>query len=85
MNRQALRNILIVEIQQQQTYSVLVKRIKDRKDIVFHKDNIPADAAPIHALCLQLLAKGIVKLNIENKSLIGTDNLEAKNVKISGL
>ena len=60
-----------------------MKQIKDKKDIVFHKDNIPGDAAPIHALCLQLLAKGIVELNIENKSLVGTDKLEAKHVNIS--
>ena len=75
--------LLIVNMQQQTHYTKFVKQIKEKKDIVYDKDSIPGDAAPIHALCLQLLAKGIVKLNIENKSLIGTSNLEAKHIDVS--
>ena len=83
VNKQALTSILIVNMQQQTHYTKFVKQIKEKKDIVYDKDSIPGDAAPIHALCLQLLAKGIVKLNIENKSLIGTSNLEAKHIDVS--
>ena len=70
-------------MQQQTHYTKFVKQIKEKKDIVYDKDSIPGDAAPIHALCLQLLAKGIVSLNIEHKSLIGTDKVEAKHVNVS--
>ena len=43
-------SILIVNIQQQPNYTEFVKQIKDKKDIVFHKDNIPVNAAPIDNL-----------------------------------
>ena len=43
-----------------------------------------SDIAPIHALCLQLVAKGIVKLDIndEGRTHVGTKNLRHNMVTV---
>ena len=61
----------------QPNYSAFLNLIKWRKGVIFHEDDVPKNAGPIHALCLQMLA--IVKLNFSN-SLVGTCKLEAQNV-----
>ncbi|EJK55970.1 hypothetical protein THAOC_24227, partial [Thalassiosira oceanica] len=85
VNRQALTNIVLTQVlnaQKQLNYSAFLSLIKERKGAIFHKDHIPKDAGPIHALCLQMLAIGLIQLNVDN-SLVGTSKLEAQHVMVN--
>ncbi|KAL7548847.1 hypothetical protein ACHAWF_015173 [Thalassiosira exigua] len=68
-------------------YDEFIKQIKKSKNEIFEPNDVPNKLmGPIHALCLQLLAKGIVDLGVsdEGKAFIGTDKLEAKHIVVKG-
>ena len=52
---------------------------KRKKDIFV---NNTTSAGPIHALLLQLFANRIIKFNIKDNNLIGTDKLSLKHITI---
>lgn len=55
------------------TCSDLISALKSGKDKIFHPDNMPnKNVGQIHGLALQLLAKGIIGLDVVDKSMIGT-------------
>ncbi len=63
----------------------LVQYIKQQKLHIFHKNDVPKTfMGPIHALCLQLLASGIIDISIneDKKLLIGKTDLNCGNVVI---
>eukprot|EP00956_Cyclotella_meneghiniana_P033009 scaffold92750_cov52-Cyclotella_meneghiniana.AAC.2 len=66
--------------------NVTVQALKDAfwtaKERVFHADSRPKNKGPIHALCLQLFAKGIIHLDISNHTKIGTETIMDKDVSI---
>ena len=65
------------------TTSALIKSIKSKKDEIYHKDDVPNKMmGPIHALCLQLVAKSIIELAIadDKRNLIGKTDLSPLNV-----
>ena len=65
------------------TTGVLIKLIKSNKNQIYHKNDIPNKMmGPIHALCLQLVAKRIIELAItdDKKNLIGMTDLSPLNV-----
>jgi superfamily II DNA helicase RecQ len=59
----------------------LLTKLKKSKAEFFHEDHIPGDhdAAPIHALALQLVAAGILEFDLNDKSKAGTKKLSEKN------
>ena len=59
----------------------LISALKSGKDKIFHPDNMPSkNMGQIHGLALQLLAKGIIGLDVVDKSKIGTKQLGKKNL-----
>ena len=77
------RLLITFSLGRMQTAGALIKFIKSNKGDIFHKNNVPNKMMGfIHALCLQLFAKGIVELGIsdEKKNLIGKPDLSPMNV-----
>ena len=67
----------------QPKYDEFVKFVKDVNVVVIMPGDVPNKVVlPIHALCLQLLANGIIELAVGDKgsSLIGSDKLEHKQI-----
>ena len=63
--------------------SELISTLKSGKDKIFHPVIMPKkNMGQIHGLALQLLAKGIIGLDVEDKSKIGTPHLGKKNLVI---
>ena len=65
------------------TTGALIKSIKSKKDEIYHVDDVPNKMmGPIHALCLQLVAKSIIELAIadDKRNLIGKTDLSPLNV-----
>ena len=67
------------------TTGALIKFVKDRQRLFFHKHDQPKKGmGPIHALCLQLIASGILEFAIGDGSTkdIGKNDLNISNVVI---
>ena len=65
-------------------YKSMVKIIKERKEYIFHKNDVPEKKmAPIHALILQLLAKGILALGVLDMTKIGKKKFSAAHVSMT--
>ena len=63
--------------------SDFVKALKVDKDNIFHASDVPKDEmGPIHALVLQLIAKGIVALGISDSTKMGTAKLKDNDVML---
>jgi len=61
------------------------KFVKDKRNDIFEEGQAPGKlVGPIHALCLQLIAKGLVELDINTseKKYVGTDKLQSNHVVI---
>ena len=62
-------------------YKAFVKSLKIKKEDIFHADDVPSKLmGPIHALALQLLAKGIIELKVSDQTKVGTDNLNGTHI-----
>ncbi len=67
------------------SHEQFIKFIKGVKNDIFEPGEVPGNVdGTIHALCLQLVANGIVDMKISDagRSLIGTNQLEAKHVVV---
>ena len=84
VNRVHIQSVVTTLIMQYN--NVTVQALKDAfwtaKERVFHADSRPKNKGPIHALCLQLFAKGIIHLDISNHTKIGTETIMDKDVSI---
>ena len=61
-----------------------VKALKVHKTDIFHKSDVPSTfIGPIHALAVQLLAKGIIKLIVSDGTKVGTKYLNDKHILVS--
>ena len=56
------------------------KAIKKSKNLIF--ENPPKPMGPIHALMLQLVANGIVKLGVADSSKVGKEKLTVRDVEL---
>ena len=62
-------------------YKAFIKSLKIKKEDIFHPDDVPKKLmGPIHALALQLLAKGIIELKVSDQIKVGTDNLNDTHI-----
>ena len=69
--------------EQPPTADFFIKTIKHLKDTIYEPEEVPKGVVgPIHGLCLQLLANGIIDLGISDlgKAHIGKDTLTAAHV-----
>ena len=65
-------------------YKSFIKSIKENKTFIFHENHVPnKQMGPIHALVLQLLAKGIISVGVSDVSKIGSDKLNATHIVIT--
>ena len=65
------------------TVQMLKDSIWDARERVFDSQSQPQKKSPVHALCLQLFARGIINLGVNNTSLIGTESIRDKDVCIT--
>lgn len=65
------------------TVQMLKDSIWDARGRIFHSQSQPQKKSPVHALCLQLFAKGIINLGVTNTSKIGTETIMNKDVCIT--
>jgi len=66
--------------------SDVIKAMKEEKERLFHPEDVPNHLMfQIHALCLQLVAKGILAVSVKeaSKEKIGTNKLTDKDLVIS--
>ena len=62
----------------------LVRSTKESRKTLFHRDDVPSQGVgQIHALCLQLIAAGIISLAVTDRSRIGTDKMSSKVVAVT--
>jgi hypothetical protein len=74
VHRETLSRILITFCSmggKSKTTNDLVKFIKTKKSSIYHVSNVPKPMGPIHGLCLQLVATGIIDLGISNEFFFG--------------
>jgi len=67
------------------TTGELVKFVKDRQQLIFHKNDQPTTGmGPIHALCLQLIATGILEFGIDETRArrVGKSDIHMGNIVI---
>ena len=62
----------------------LVRSMKESRKILFHRDDVPLQGVgQIHALCLQLIAAGIISLAVTDRSKIGKEKMSSKVVAVT--
>ena len=60
-----------------------MKMLKANKQSIFHTDNLPkTNMGQYHALALQLVAKGVIALDVTETSKIGTNKLSTDHIGI---
>ena len=63
------------------TPKALIKMLKSNKQLIFHEDHIPKTTiGQYHALALQLVAKGVIGLDVTETSKIGTNKLTTDHI-----
>ena len=61
-----------------------IKVLKKHKEDYFHKNDVPKQLmGPIHGLALQLLAKGIIELQVSDHTKVGTKELNDKHILVA--
>ena len=66
------------------TVGKFVKLMKTNKGLIFHEDDVPGrEMGQVHALCLQMIAKGIIELKVNNKTNIGTDEMTRGELSVA--
>ena len=66
------------------TPQVLLKLLKQNKTAIFHSDHVPKKkTGQFHALAIQLLAKGIIGLDIPDNNKVGTNKLTGEHIRIT--
>ena len=61
-----------------------IKALKSKKEDIFHASNVPnKKMGPIHALALQLLSRGIISVDVVDRTKLGTDKLREEHLTVS--
>jgi hypothetical protein len=85
VHRETLSGLLITFCSmgsESKTTNDLVKFIKTKKSLIYHVSDVPKPMGPIHRLCLQLVATGIIDLGISNEKKIRRSDMIPANVII---
>ena len=87
VNRQGVMSLLVQRVHgsdKDVTLRDLVRSMKESRKTLFHRDDVPSPGVGnIHALCLQLIAAGIISLAVTDPSRIGTDKMSSKIVVVT--
>jgi len=61
-----------------------VKAMKQSRKFIFHDDDAPPKGkeSQIHAVCLQMVAGGIISFKVDDKKKIGTDKLRRADLSV---
>ena len=75
VNKEGLQSMLADKVHgSSKTIGQFVKLMKAHKGVILHEDDVPGrEMGQVHALCLQMIAKGIIQLKVDDKTKIGTD------------
>ena len=61
-----------------------VKLMKAHKGLIFHEDDVPGrEMGRVHALCLQMTAKGIIELKMDDETKMGTDKVTRRELSVA--
>ena len=62
-----------------------LKTLKGARQKLCHKDDVPKgkEMGQVHAVCLQMIAKGIISLNVTDRTKVGTDKIEKKHLAVT--
>ena len=54
-----------------------LKTLKNNRQNLFYKDDVPKgkEMGQVHAVCLQLVARGIISLGVTDRTKVGTEKL----------
>ena len=87
VNRQGVVSLLVQRVHgsdKDVTLRDLVRSMKESRKTLSHRDDVPSQGVgQIHALCLQLIAAGIISLAVTDRSRIGTDKMSSKVVAVT--
>ena len=66
------------------TVNDFVKTMKQSRKTIFHDDDAPKKGkeTQIHAVCLQMVASGIISFKVHDKTKIGTDQLRRADLSV---
>ena len=61
-----------------------IKKMKAGKKQLFHKDDVPKgnDVSQIHAVCLQMIVRGMIALKVRDSTKLGTEKLGKKHISV---
>ena len=59
-----------------------LKAVKRERKTIFHRDDVPplTNQSQIHAVCLQMVAGGILALKVKDATKVGTDKLNGAHL-----
>ena len=61
-----------------------VKLMKANKGLIFHQNDVPGrEMGQVHALFLQMIAKGIIQLKVDDKTKIGTVKVTRRDLSVA--
>ena len=62
-----------------------LKTLKAKRQKLLHKDDVPKgkDMGQVHAVCLQMIAKGIIALNVTDRTKVGTGQVAKKHLAVT--
>ena len=57
-----------------------LKTLKKARKNLFHKDDVPkgSSMSQMHAVCLQIVARGIISTNVTDHTKVGTEKLPGR-------
>ena len=66
------------------TVSNFVKAVKQARKLIFHKDYAPpiGQESQIHAVCLQMVAAGMIAFRVKDQEKLGTDKVSKADLSV---
>jgi len=85
VNKERLQSLLADKVHgSNKSVGKFVKLMKSNKGLIFHEDDVPGrEMGQMHALCLQMIAKGIIQLKIDDKTKMGTDKVTRRDLSVA--
>ena len=85
VNKEGLQSMLADKVHgSSKTIKEFVKIMKAQKGLIFHEGDVPGrEMGQVHALCLQMIAKGMIELKVNDKTKVGTDKIARGDLSVS--
>ena len=87
VNKGELQSLLADKVHRSsKTIGEFVKLMKAHKGFIIHEDDVPGrEMGQVYALCLQMIAKGMIELKVNEKTKVGTDKITRRDLSVSCL